>query len=271
MVSNIINFIKNNISWIKDIFTLLFILIATIISILAYRRARATVLEPIRNEVIKKQSKILGELLSFLSKYGDDIENGVDYISLVTINTVLSLKELGFVFSNEGEISKNIKDHIEGWIPCGKSKILRDVEIVGIFSKDEEKDKQDMKRLRRERYENAKKGIIEIDKIYLTVEYRKFMKNWGEFTDNPFLPSNVKIVLEKICYEITTNLTVNLKNVLENFIKDYCNKYFIGEDVSKFSPIGVYNEFNHNRIHHRLNVIILKNEIRKYLRIDEKW
>jgi len=97
------------------------------------------------------------------------------------------------------------------------------------------------------------------------------MKRWSCFSDSPFLPVNIKKVLKKISHEIATNLTVNLKNVLEEFVKDYCEKHFKGNDVSKFSPIGIYNEFNHNRIHHRENIIILKNEIRKYLRIDEKW
>ena len=54
-METIISYIKDNIPWIKDIFTLILVATATIISIFTYRRARATILQPIRNEVIKKQ------------------------------------------------------------------------------------------------------------------------------------------------------------------------------------------------------------------------
>ncbi|MCK4384738.1 MAG: hypothetical protein KAW52_00600 [candidate division Zixibacteria bacterium] len=270
MFNDIITFIKNNISWIKDLFTIVLVFTATVVSILAYRRARATVFQPIRNEVIKKQSQILSELLSFLSDYDDNIEDGLDYMRLAGSNAVLSLKESGFILADNGEINKSLKDDIHGWIHCGESKILKDVKFIGIFN-DEKKDKKDFEQTGKERYENAKKGIIEIDKIHVTVRHTEFMKKWSKFSNDPFLPSNVKNILKKISQEIATNLTENLKNVLEKFVKDCCKKHLTGENISKFSPIGVYNEFNHNRIHHRQSIIILKNEIRKYLRIDEKW
>jgi len=59
-----IDFIKENISWLKDLFTLLFVGTGTVVAILTYRRARATILQPIRTEVIKKQSEILSSVMS---------------------------------------------------------------------------------------------------------------------------------------------------------------------------------------------------------------
>jgi len=50
------------------------------------------------------------------------------------------------------------------------------------------------------------------------------------------------------------------------------SKIYIETGVApKFDPIGVYNNFNHNRIHHSKSMMKLKNEIRKYLMIDETW
>jgi hypothetical protein len=197
MFNDVMAFIKNNISWIKDLFTIVVAFTAAVVSILAYRRARATVLQPIRNEVIKKQSQILSELLSFLSDYNDSIEDGLDYIYLAASNAVLSLKELGFVFADNEQINKSLKDNIQGWIPCGESKILKDVEIVGVFD-NEKKDRKDFEQIGKKRYENAKKGMIEIDKIHLTVRHREFMKKWSNFSNDPFLPSNIKNVIKRI-------------------------------------------------------------------------
>ena len=63
-LTRMIDFIKENISWLKDLFTLLFVGTGTVVAILTYRRARATILQPIRTEVIKKQSEILSSVMS---------------------------------------------------------------------------------------------------------------------------------------------------------------------------------------------------------------
>lgn len=56
MFQVLIDGIKVHIGWIKDLVTSALAIAATIIAILTYRRARATILQPIRTEVIKKQS-----------------------------------------------------------------------------------------------------------------------------------------------------------------------------------------------------------------------
>ncbi|MCW3789833.1 hypothetical protein [Plebeiibacterium sediminum] len=61
-----IDYIKENINWLKDLFTLIFAGTGTVVAILTYRRARATILQPIRTEVIKKQSEILTKLLQVI-------------------------------------------------------------------------------------------------------------------------------------------------------------------------------------------------------------
>ena len=58
-----IEYLKNNISWLKDLFTLIFAGTGTIVAILTYRRARATVLQPKRTEVTKVQTQILIDFL----------------------------------------------------------------------------------------------------------------------------------------------------------------------------------------------------------------
>ena len=63
-----IGIISENIGWIKDGFTILFTLTGTVLAILTYRRARHTVLQPIINEVIKKQSGLLSDLRQIMEK-----------------------------------------------------------------------------------------------------------------------------------------------------------------------------------------------------------
>lgn len=120
-------------------------------------------------------------------------------------------------------------------------------------------------------FEQAKLGIIIVDKIYFTHEYIEFQQKFHEYIDTPFLPNNIQKILHKISKDINYNLTICLKQTLEIFMKEFCKTYFEKGEILQPSPIGVYNEFNHVRISHRGDLDNLKKEIREYLHIDDKW
>ncbi|MCR6642111.1 MAG: hypothetical protein NVV82_24780 [Sporocytophaga sp.] len=136
-----IDYIKENISWLKELFTLLFVGTGTLVEILTYRRARATILQPIRTEVIKKQSELLSKLLQTLSDNNQSFKVGLDYVNLVQINVMLTLRDFGFVFKEHKEFLEIIKDSVVGWTHCGRANVLKDVEIIGAFTDASEKKK----------------------------------------------------------------------------------------------------------------------------------
>lgn len=78
--------LSENITWIKDIFWVVFTSIATIVSIKTYIRAKSTILQPLRTEVIKRQTDLLVELLSFLLDRQKDFYFKIDYFGLVNTN-----------------------------------------------------------------------------------------------------------------------------------------------------------------------------------------
>lgn len=59
--------IISNISWIKGVLWVIFTLMATVIAILTYKRARYTLLQPLRSEVVKRQTELLVEFLKHIS------------------------------------------------------------------------------------------------------------------------------------------------------------------------------------------------------------
>lgn len=264
-----IDYIKENISWLKDVFTLLFVGTGTVVAILTYRRARATILQPIRTEVIKKQSELLSKLLQTLSDNNQSFEVGLDYVNLVQINVMLTLRDYGFVFKEHKELLEKIKDSVVGWKPCGRTKILKDVEIIGAFSEPTEKKKESGYGV--EKFNNLKKGEIDIDKIYLTKRHSEFVKLISDFKGDPFMPSSIQQTMTELFNDINNNLALVLKVELEVFMIDFSKVYFEKGNAPHFDPVGVYNSYNHSRIHHRPTLDKLKNEIRKYLRIDEGW
>jgi|SRR5690348_11268432 len=264
-----IEFIKENISWIKDFFTLVFVGTGTVVAILTYRRARATILQPIRTEVIKKQSELLSRLLQVIKENNHSFEVGLNYVNLVQMNVLLALKDYGFIFKENKEISNMIQNNLAGWLPCGKSNILKEVEVIGTFS--EKTDEQNSTNYGIEKFNKLKKQEIDIDKIYLTKPHSEFVKLISEYRDDPFMPSSIQQTLTELTNNINNNLCIILKRELELFMLDFSKVYFEQKQAPNFDPIGVYNSYNHSRVHHRPTLEKLKKEIRNYLRIDEGW
>jgi len=261
-----IEFLKNNISLIKDIFTLFFVGTGTVLSILTFKRASATILQPIRTEVIKKQSELLSKLLHILSENNQSFEVGLDYVKLVQINVLLALRDYGFVFKEHKELFEKVKDSVVGWAPCGRTKILKDVEIINSFTEATKKNEYGV-----EKFNNLKKGEIDIDKIYLTKRHTEFVKLISDFKEDPFMPASIQQTLNELFNDINNNLTKVLKGELETFMIDFSKVYFEENNAPHFDPLGIYNCYNHSCVHHRTTLGKLKNEIRKYLMIDEGW
>ena len=80
---------------IKDIVTIIFYIIGAIIAILTYLRARATVLQPKRAELVKKQTEIFSNFLSFINENENSIDHGLDYTNLFSYNVDLILEHVG--------------------------------------------------------------------------------------------------------------------------------------------------------------------------------
>jgi hypothetical protein len=260
---------KENINWLKDLFTLLFVGTGTVLAILTYKRARATILQPIRTEVIKKQSEILTRLLQELKEHKQSFDLGLDYLTMVRINVLLTLRDYGFIFKEHEEIFNNLKDQISGWEICWKSNILKDVEVIGVFKENSTSSKSNEFGL--EKFNNLKKGEIDVDKIYLSKLHSEFVKLISEFRDDPFMPTPIQLTLTELTNDINNNLTIILKGELESFMINFSKAYFENNKAPHFDPIGVYNSFNHSRVHHGETYKKLNHEIRKYLRIDDNW
>ena len=178
ILGEIVDLIKTNIVWIKDLGTLIFSIVGTLIAILTYRRAKATILQPIRCEVIKKQSEILTQLLEYVYK---GLEEKIGYIELANVNCFMILKKYGFVLNNDKEIMNGISETIKGWIPCGEHTQLLDVEIVPMLKKDEENEAEGKElEYSKKLFEKARSGIIAVDKIYLTKEYCDFDQTFSQ-------------------------------------------------------------------------------------------
>jgi hypothetical protein len=265
---SVIQFFKDNITWIKDLGTLIFTAVATVIGILTYIRARATILQPIRTEVIKKQTELLSKLLGILKDEYSFISR-LDYFEIVRTNIFKTLIEYQFIVNPNIEIITLLKNQVRGMHICNESFLSKYMNAPDVFEDQSNSQSVDYGK---EKFEQVKKGMIEVDKIYLTGKYLDFTELIEEFKNDPFLPTSIKETLSNLLTDINNNLELILKGELESFISDFSKQYFDKDGVvPSFDPNAVYNQFNQNRASHHDHLVKLRQETRKYLRIDENW
>jgi hypothetical protein len=266
----LINFVITNIDFFSKVFSIIFTTIASIIAILTYSKAKYTLLQPLRTEVVKKQTDLLLEMFKFL-------ENRVMpskslYHDLIMLNIPILLTEYGFIFSKETTPMKNT---VNNMIICAREKKLESFSVISTFSENQtQEDIVDTKEIissSKTKYERLKKNEVDIETLALTDEYSQISSKLDEYIGNIFLPKTIKAELLVLQSEMIENISL-AKLVLEKFLLEFYNRYKSDQSHHvRFNPIGVCNEFNRVCISHRNSIITLQEETRKYLRIDNKW
>lgn len=259
-MTEILQFIKNNISWVQSFMSIIFTFAATVVSILTYKRAKSTVLQPIRNEVIKKQAEILQDLLKFL-------RSEIDYFPILSMNVILYLDELGFVLKNHEETIKNIRKQICGSKIVTKNKNIDFVEVLEPFSED--LTEEEIKKNKESKYKKAKNGEIEIEQVYISKSFYEYINKLNSFIENPFIPKKFITILKELKRQIDYNSGEILVESLEEFLKQYFVRYKDGKP--NFNMYGIYNMYHRKIIESNKCIEKLEDEIREYLYIDYEW
>lgn len=255
-----LDLVKNNISWVKDVLWVVFTLVATVIAVLTYKRAKSTILQPIRSETIKKQAILLEDLLTF-------IKGDVDYSELLEINVLYILMEYGFLFKDQSELCKELKQRSAGLLITTPKRQLDFLEVIQPF---EEQSVEEQPKLSKEKCKKAlKEGIVEVEVVHIPKSFVDYNNQLDDFINNPFLPKRFQNILLSLRRDVSYNSSVALKNTLEEFLKQYINRYKKGQ--KDFNIAGIYNNYQRTLIKSNKSKDDLYNEIRKYLFIDYEW
>lgn len=255
---NLIEFFQQNTGWLKDLVSLIFAATATILAILTYRRAKASILQPMRSEVLKKQTEYLTAILELIYDCKGDIDYGLNYADMFGVNCDLLLNGYNFQILNEDEL-KEIGDNFSAWIQFLENDPIG--ELVYIQGNINDYVEQVLTESRIEYYFNeSKKGNIEIHSIVNTKQHQDFLDKIKEFASNPFLPHKIHELLNKIVNDIKWNTHVKLRENLQTYIANYAKeKFLMGEDGEEklFTKIEyqqlMFREFKKERKSHYEN------------------
>ena len=223
MILDVLKWIWNNISSIKDILWIVFTLIATVVTILTYKRARYTILQPLRTEVIKRQTDLLIDVMAVFSDE-NKLLSDLDINRVVTLNAFSVLEQYGYVLNESATLREECHKHFAGGLIVKRSNQLEMFVKPEIFekSKDDKKEKD----FRETLYERLKEGVVDIEMIQLTQKYYDTMNKYQSLTNNAFLPKEIKELLDQIIRNIHHDISISLKKTLEDFIFSVVFKYF---------------------------------------------
>jgi hypothetical protein len=255
-----INFFKNNIEWLKDFFTLILAVVASVITILTYLKAKKTILQPLRTEVIKKQIEILSELLDSISNQ-EKLFMSCDYFNIFDLNLKIYLLEIGFTNNALEETQDYLKGINSGSILC-----VDEDEEIHAFSKLGNDPKQTYKEYQEFRYNEAKNGTFKIQLVHYTKQYADFSTKLNDICNSPFIQNSIKIDLQILLKKNHINLSSFMKAKIEDSINN-----FVKTNIGTINTHEHYNEFSnvHEPLYEHAIPIIKKR--RNELKIDEKW
>lgn len=260
MSLKLIEWLIKNIGTLKDLLWIVFTLIATVVAVLTYRRARLTFLQPLRSEVVKRQIDEMIKLLEFFNN--NNLEETVDYKNILLGNFEIKMNELGFV----DEKSKQALSHYkEMFVATAITKDTFDEDRYYRITPFFDPNKIGQKKKKTD-YELLKEGIVKIHGIHLTKKYIDCMNELNKYLNSPIIPTRIKEKLELVIVDIQKNITDIIPMVIKSVILDANAK-----QEFHMTLIGVYSYFCEIMKKHNEQIQELQKEIRDYLKIDLKW
>lgn len=241
----LISYLKENSSWIRDIGTLILTGTATVLAILTYRRAKATVLQPKRTEVIKIQSQVLVDFLKSISDNGNSIDSSLDYMGVFNCNFFYTIWKTTPSSQQDPEIYEMMNKSIGGWYARNEEDPTNLMQIKG--------DLDDLL------FYMEHNKVLSL--VVLTSRAIEAINRIRALNVNPFIPDKINVVLDQIMKDMGENYFVVMPTLLtDEVIKQ--------KDVK---VLDLMRAFEKKRKHHVEAVEKLKEKIREHLGVNEKW
>lgn len=255
----------NNLSNIRDILWIILTALATIVAVLTYRRARFTLLQPYKVEVIKRQTDLFIKLLEMF-KPSAYFHLYID-VSMETIdcNIFSIFADYGIEFEDNDNEMKNV---LGGFISQKEEAIEGFDEVY--FDADEKTLKEKSEKKTIERINRLMTGQLDFDCFYIPKSYIKVLNEIHDLINNPILPQEIQQKLIKIKDEFVFNITVVLRDVIFENMRIILLDFAATSKLKNISQHAIHNQFNHNdkKIDQEPTINDFVKGIREFLKID---
>lgn len=263
------SYIKENISWIKDIVGVAISILTLLLAFFTYRRARSTIFQPLRTDVIKHQAEIIEQLVNIVNNEVDFIKE-IDYYYITVCNFYLIARTYGFIFDEQ--VYDEINDLLGGTLYLNEDNYTVFPPLV-VNRPPTEGEPYELPKTandRDKRQEEAKSGNVEFTHIRLTKKHINTVKAIRTIASNPWLSKKIKKHISQLLQDIDSNLHNAVPYALQQGIKEMCETANLNEHPI-ILPGKIYNIALHVGKRHGKQLEKIKKTIRKQLRVDKKW
>lgn len=257
---------------LKNVFNIIFFIVVAVITILSYIQARKTLFAPIRTETFKLQLKAFEEiLLYFQNKSETDFLDSFDLHRIVSLNVMRMADDYAAAFfQNEIKVDKNNRDELYSSFVGGivskeyMHKYFEKIQPTGIETSDQAVPEPITNpAIVLARWQEYEHGMIEYTKEYISQT-----KELEKLAASPILPKSLRKMIGEFGKIANNNLTLTGK-VVEALAREMPQKFPRAEDLRKFNPGGVWNEFNDQREKFEPEAKKILENINAYLRIED--
>lgn len=265
-----IDYIKTNITWIKDAVGALVSVLTVTIAFFTYRKAKSTLFQPLRSEVIKHQMTLFEKIVEVLNPIS--FMSYIDYQTVVAVNLYLHLRKYGVTLGEDTD--KEVDDAVGGEIIIDKSNITLFPPLMlnaDPYEGERYPLNTDAKKVQSNR-EQALQGNIKIDEILLSKDFIKAESELKDIMDNPWLPKTIHKEIAALLKDVQFNLSTILPQAVKCAITEFCETAKQPMDETKgFVPAKLLNYVLINGKRHEKQLNKIQKKIKKYLRVDRKW
>lgn len=218
-----LEFIKGNISILKDLTNIMFWVIGTIIAVLTYKKANKAFLQPILTENVREKRKILYEILQLLGD-AEKIDSTLGFGNLIRVNILKIIDDYEFHYNQSMLDKEEQETYYIGNSYFVNKKYFRRVKslVLHEFTKEEMKEKYgEIKDIKAYNANNPKDDII----IIIPKEFVEVRDKIREFKRMYNLSKPVIKALEEIEKVIDSNLDKLSKVLLDLYKEDVPRKF----------------------------------------------
>ena len=253
----------------KDIFQILFFIVAGLITILSYIQAKKTLFTPIKTETFKMQIKAFEEILAFFqTKTETDFISKFDFNFMFHINAKTMVNDFIYAFfKNEIKINEDAfyeeKSKIAGAVVT-QEYALKNFISPEYYEKTKHEDEKEITNpaMQLERWKQYDYGHIIFSK-----QYEEESAKLTQLIASPLIPKQLKDKIEFFDNKVKSNL-YQIGKTLTLLAKELPEKLPTADSIINIDPAGLWNKYNHDCEYLEPIAKDILLYIRAYLKID---
>lgn len=258
-------------SYLKDIFNIVFFSVMSIVAILSYLQAKKTLFSPIKTEIFKLQIEYFQDVIRLFNKKS---QHDFDEIFSFNSNLEFNVKRMLRAYINTffpGEIDLQDDGEFHDHSSCHFIVTEEEIEELGertLLGCPIEIEKEQVTEIYEPAIRLANWNKYSLLGLHCNESFTKAIEEITKIATSPVLPKELADLLYVFIDNVNHNLYL-IKDIIEDSASEMPIKYPTADDVIEFRSDWIWNKFNSQRINLEETAAKILSFINSYLKINE--